>query len=174
MHIRRAGAEEAETLSALALRAKAHWGYAAAQIEAWRASLEVSPETVLTRPTYVGELNRQIVGFYSLLQSASEWELDNLWVAPEHMRCGFGRMLLAHALRTAADGGAACVLVDADPNAERFYASCGATRTGEVPAPIAGQPGRVRPQLVFASTRSNSLLEPTLASYARSVGSALR
>jgi len=150
MHIRRAAGEEADALSALALRAKAHWGYAAAQIEAWRASLAVSSETVLTRPTYVGELNGQIVGFYSLLPSASEWELDNLWVTPERMRCGFGRMLLAHALQTATDSGAACVLVDADPNAERFYASCGAKRTGEVPAPIEGQPGRVRPQLTFA------------------------
>jgi len=41
------------------------------------------------------------------------------------------------------------VTVDADPNAESFYLACGADRCGEVPAPIRGEPGRVRPQLAF-------------------------
>jgi hypothetical protein len=38
--------------------------------------------------------------------------------------------------------------IDSDPNAEPFYLACGAERTGAIPAPIAGQPARVRPQLV--------------------------
>ena len=79
----------------------------------------------------------------------SAWELDNLWVAPEFMRRGIGRSLLRHALGTAARGGAVEVTVDADPNAEAFYVSCGAIRRGEVAAPIRGEPARVRPQLAF-------------------------
>jgi molybdenum cofactor cytidylyltransferase len=159
MHIRRAVAEDATALSALALRAKAYWGYAEAQVEAWRVSLEVSAESVSVHPTFVAELDGDVVGFYSLTPSASSWELDNLWVAPEHMRRGFGRLLVLHALQTAAEGGAPSVVVDADPNAEPFYVACGATRTGEIAAPIAGQPDRVRPQLTFGSTRSNISLE---------------
>jgi len=60
-----------------------------------------------------------------------------------------GRELLNHALARAAQGGASEVTVDADPNAESFYLACGGTRRGEVPAPIPGQPERVRPQLEF-------------------------
>ena len=59
-------------------------------------------------------------------------------------------MLAAHALETAARGGAASVSVDGDPNAERFYLACGAERRGEIAAPIPGEPGRVRPQFAFA------------------------
>jgi len=65
------------------------------------------------------------------------------------MRRGVGRALVSHALQTASRGGASEVTVDADPNAEAFYLDCGAVRCGEVAAPIAGQPTRVRPQLTF-------------------------
>ena len=159
MHVRRAVSEDAERLSALALTAKAHWGYAEAQLEEWRPNLEISAESVLARPTFVGELSGKIVGFYSLVPSTSAWELDNLWVAPQHMRCGLGRELISHAMQTAAAAGATSMIVDADPNAESFYIACGAKRIGEVAAPIAGQPARVRPQLMFAITRSNISLE---------------
>jgi len=159
MHTRRAVAGDVEELSSLALRAKAHWGYAVAQLEAWRPSLEMSRESVLARPTFVGEINRRIIGFYSLVPSAPAWELDNLWVAPEYMKRGVGRMLVIHAGQTAAAGGASSILIDADPNAEPFYGACGATRVGEVAAPIAGQPNRVRPQLMLAATRSNIALK---------------
>jgi len=155
MHIRRAVARDAETLSALALRAKAYWGYARTQLEAWRPVLEISPQTVSTHPTFVAELDGRVVGFYSLVPSASSWELDHLWVAPEHMQRGLGRALVLHALRTARAGGATSLVVDADPNAEAFYVACGAARIGEIAAPIAGEPNRVRPQLVLATTRSN-------------------
>ena len=70
MHIRLAVAQDAEELSALALRAKAYWGYAETQLEAWRASLEISAESVLARSTFVGELNGRLAGFYSLVPSA--------------------------------------------------------------------------------------------------------
>ena len=154
MHIRQAVAREAEELSALALRAKAHWGYADTQMEQWRPALEVSGEAVLARPTFVAENNRRVVGFYSMVPSTAAWELDNLWVEPEHVRHGFGRALVSHAVQTAAFGGASSIHIDADPNAESFYVACGAARIGEVPAPIAGQPNRIRPQLMLVVTRS--------------------
>ena len=155
MHIRSAVAGDADELSALAMRAKAYWGYAEAQLEAWRPSLKVLGESVSARPTFVGEINARIIGFYSLVPSAAAWELDNLWVAPEYMKHGVGRALVTHAAQTAAAGGATSILIDADPNAEPFYAACGAKRVGEVGAPIAGQPNRMRPQLMLAVTCSN-------------------
>jgi hypothetical protein len=51
--IRRALPGEAASLSALALRSKALWGYDAAFIEACRASLTVDPEAIATYPFYV-------------------------------------------------------------------------------------------------------------------------
>ncbi len=149
MQIRRAVIGDAKELSQLVHRAKAHWGYAHAQLQAWRSSLEVSAESVSARPTFVAELDGQLIGFYSLVPSLEAWELDNLWVLPRFMKQGFGRALLKHASQTAAESGATAIVVDADPNAEPFYLHCGARRVGAVAAPIAGQPDRVRPQLVL-------------------------
>lgn len=149
MNIRPAAESEAPLLSALAMRAKAHWGYPAEALEAWRCELAVSPEYIQAKPTFVAVDGDDVVGFYSLSPSQRSWELDNLWVSPQFMHQGVGRALLSHALNTATRGGAREVTVDADPNAERFYLACGAVRRGEVPAPIPGQPGRVRPQLAF-------------------------
>jgi GNAT superfamily N-acetyltransferase len=152
MQVRHAVARDAKELSALALRAKAYWGYAETQLETWRPSLEVSAASVLAHPTFVAEINGHIVGFYSLVPSGAAWELDNLWVAPEYMNRGLGRALLTHAAQTAAAGGASSILIDADPNAEPLYVACGAKRIGEVAAPVAGQPNRTRPQLTLAIT----------------------
>ena len=149
MNIRPAQGHEAKALTAIALEAKAFWGYPADTIESWKRELTVSTQTVTSRPTFVAMIRDEIVGFYSLSPSHHAWELDHLWVLPRFMERGIGRALVAHALETAARGGASSVTVDADPNAESFYLACGADRCGEVPAPIRGEPGRVRPQLAF-------------------------
>jgi ribosomal protein S18 acetylase RimI-like enzyme len=149
MNIRPAQGHEAEALTALALKAKAYWGYPADTIELWKQDLTVSAHTITSRPTFVAVLGNEIVGFYSLSPSHHFWKLDHLWVLPQFMDRGIGRALVAHAQKTAAGGGASSVTVDADPNAESFYLACGADRCGEVPAPIPGEPRRVRPQLAF-------------------------
>lgn len=154
MLVRAAVEHEAELLSALAMRAKAHWGYSAEVLERWRSELTISPTTVRTKRTFVAVVDGEVVGFYSLAPSETSWHLDNLWVLPEFMHRGIGRALLSHALATALHGGAAEVTVDADPNAESFYLGCGAVRCGELSAPIPGQPGRVRPQLLFNARAS--------------------
>jgi ribosomal protein S18 acetylase RimI-like enzyme len=153
MNIRRAVAEDCEALTALALRAKAHWGYTANQLEKWRPLLTISRVTLAARPTFVGEVDGILVGFYSLAPGSGPWQLDDLWVGPEHMRRSIGRGLFLHAWETAVAGGASCLLIDADPNAEEFYIACGAMRIGEVPAPIEGHADRVRPQLKLQRPR---------------------
>jgi molybdenum cofactor cytidylyltransferase len=156
LNIRPAVESDAEVLSDVVMRAKSHWGYSAEALEGWRPELAVSPTNVREGPAFVAEESAEVVGFYSLRISGTAWELDNLWVLPESMHRGIGRALLAHALATAARGGAAEVIVDADPNAESFYLECGAIRRGEVAAPIAGQPNRVRPQLAFVQPNKAS------------------
>jgi GNAT superfamily N-acetyltransferase len=151
MHIRRAIESEAEVLSAIALESKAHWRYSAFQLDAWRGDLTVTSRLVASSPTFVAEVDGRIVGFFLLLPSADEWTLEHFWVLPSHMRRGVGRALLAHAAVVAAAGGAKAISIDADPHAEPFYRRCGARRVGSNPAPIAGSPGRERPQLRLAA-----------------------
>lgn len=149
MAIRRASEGEASELSALAMAAKAHWGYAEELLCEWRPQLSITRQEIRSRPTFVITARGSIAGFYSLEAGDEAWKLEHFWVRPEFMRRGIGTRLLRHALQTAQAGGAARVTVDADPNAAAFYLRRGAIKAGDVPAPIPGEPGRVRPQLNF-------------------------
>ena len=149
MEIRKAVESEAATLSALAIRSKASWGYPAQVLEGWLTDLTVSATQIREQATFVAVMDGELMGFYSLRRTGRSCELDHLWVVPEYMRRGVGRSLLAHAMETALRSGATEILVDADPHAERFYLDHGAQRRGAVPAQIPGQPDRERPQLAF-------------------------
>ena len=153
MQIRRARENEVSQLSALAFESKASWGYSAAQMDEWREQLTVSRAAVVSRPSYVAELETAVAGFYVLAPAKPFWELDHFWVSPRHMGIGVGRALLAHAATRVAAGGANALAIDADPNAEPFYLACGAKRVGTLAAPIAGSPDRVRPQLLLAARK---------------------
>src|SRR5881409_2783348 len=59
MNIRLAVEAEAQLLSALAMRAKAHWGYPAEALEGWRAELAVSPQGIRAKPTFVAMVGNE-------------------------------------------------------------------------------------------------------------------
>jgi ribosomal protein S18 acetylase RimI-like enzyme len=147
IHIRKAEIAESDRLSAIAYASKAHWGYAPAVLDSWRHDLSISADSIARHPTFVSEAQGELAGFYQLILGEGECSLEHLWVHPLFMGKGVGRSLLAHAVEQAAQCGAQHVVIDADPNAERFYLACGAVRCGAVPAPIEGEPERVLPQL---------------------------
>ncbi len=53
------------------------------------------------------------------------WELDDLFVAPRHMRRGFATKLIEDLVGWAADQGVARIQVTANPHAMQFYRSVG-------------------------------------------------
>jgi predicted N-acetyltransferase YhbS len=160
MKIRPAVPADAPDLDAIALEAKAHWGYAQEQIEIWKADLRTSPASLSVRPTFVAESDHELVGFAQLDPSAETWELVSMWVRPAHMGRGIGRALLAAAAATAKAAGQSVIAIDSDPNAEPFYRACGAELVGSVPAPIQGQPARVRPQLRLFIGAAKTRVQP--------------
>lgn len=146
--IRSARPSESVLLSRLALTAKAHWGYPAAFIEACRAELSYAPEDIADPRTsfQVAEAEGIPVGFYALRRLADDLtELEALFVAPAWIGRGIGRALIVHAKAAAARSGARALTVQADPNAERFYAAAGGRRTGT--SESGSIPGRLLPVL---------------------------
>lgn len=134
-------------LDRIALAAKAHWGYTAAQLALWQEDLAVAVATWPVRPVCVAEDAGAVVGFAQVATDVEPWELWALWVQPGHMGRGVGKALLEWARRFAAEGGQSELAIDSDPHAEGFYRARGARLVGQVPAPIAGDAARVRPQL---------------------------
>ncbi len=140
--VARATADQAPTLTAIALAAKRHWGYPERWLEAWTADLTITAEYLATQPCYTALHDGEPVAFYALVMAASEprARLDHLWVRPDWIGRGLGRVLFEHAMATAAAAGAGHLAFDAEPHAEPFYLHMGARRIGERRGQVEGQP----------------------------------
>lgn len=149
LRVRPARVTEADALTAIALAAKAYWGYSVADLARWHSDLTVTPEQIHMGVTWVAEMGVEPVGFCRLDASATPPELADLWVHPNWMRSGVGKVLLQSAAREVLRRGCQELSVDADPNAQVFYTAMGARQITTVAAPTEQQPDRVRPQLVF-------------------------
>lgn len=147
MIIRTAHPSEAETLSRIAQLAKAHWGYAAADLARWKADLTFSPASINRWPTAVAEIEEEIVGVCQLTFVDNQATVEHLWVLPSQMSRGVGRGLLEWAKTAVSQRGLTRLIIDSDPHAAGFYEACGAVRIGETRAPLDGQPNRIRPLL---------------------------
>lgn len=131
--IRTAKISDADALSALAVRSKAHWGYSDDFMRACRDELMVTPEELATPDHAVAVACRgeTVVGYYALIWIADDVvDLDAMFVDPAAMGHGVGRKLMDHACASARDRGARSMLIQADPYAEGFYLKMGAARTG--------------------------------------------
>jgi GNAT superfamily N-acetyltransferase len=139
MKIRKAGGEDADTLTVIAFAAKRHWRYPENWVRQWQDVLTITPHYVIANPTFVAMIEDQITGFGAVQLEAGEAVLDHLWVLPQFMRRGVGRALFQHAEEIARAAGAARMRMVGDPHAEGFYCRMGATVYGREPASMDGE-----------------------------------
>ena len=75
--------------------------------------------------------NGRIVGFYALEKdSCKVFELEALFVEPDYIGCGIGRLLIDHALRNVTERGGGIFLIQGDPHAAEFYSAVGVKYIG--------------------------------------------
>ena len=146
--IRPALPDEAPLLSDLALRSKGHWGYGVEFLEACRAELTISPQDIAARPVFVLEKESRILGFYTLSALDYEAELAHLFIEPQAIGRGYGRLLWLHAVKTAEHLACKAITIQSDPFAEKFYQAMGARRVGEAASTV--RPDRRLPVLRFS------------------------
>lgn len=154
MTIRPAYPDEAEMLSALALRSKAYWGYSPDFLQACRAELTYTADMIRSDRLLfaICEVNASCTGFYALRQlSPDEVELEALFVEPAHIGKGYGRTLIEHAKSAAIALGASRMIIQGDPNADRFYLAAGGVLTGQRES--GSIPGRFLPVYVIDLSR---------------------
>jgi len=148
VHIRRARPDEALVLTEIAHAAKRHWGYPENLIEHWKADLTITPEFIAHNEVYLAVDSEEIVGCCALAFNEPVAELEHMWIRPEHIGTGLGRVLFNHIKERAVNLKINALEISADPNAEGFYERMGATRIGEIHSEIEGQP-RVLPRMTI-------------------------
>ncbi|WP_338548343.1 GNAT family N-acetyltransferase [Roseovarius phycicola] len=144
--LRKPSLDELPALSLLCQRSKAHWGYDAAFMKACEAELTLSDDT-LDKPIMLAETGDEIAGVAQLVWEGSDMDLDRLYIDPPFIGQGVGRVLFDWCVTTAQGLDAARLLIDAEPNAVKFYEKMGAVQIGMRPS--GSIPGRFLPQLEF-------------------------
>lgn len=144
--VREARLAEAEDLSALCLRSKAHWGYDAGFLARCVPHLRVSPEAIRNGLAFVAVADDKPLGVHQISVKGASAELDLFFVDPPAIGTGVGRRLYRHAEGIALAVGCRELIIDADPFAAPFYAAMGATYVEDVPSEAI--PGRTLPRYV--------------------------
>jgi GNAT superfamily N-acetyltransferase len=103
-----------------------------AQLAAHPDAIHLPAEQIAGGLVRVAEQNGVVVGFAVLLERLSDaCDLDGLFVEPDWMRRGVGRLLVEDAKRIACDREARRIDVVANPQAVAFYEAVGFTPVGE-------------------------------------------
>jgi ribosomal protein S18 acetylase RimI-like enzyme len=138
--IRPVNPEEADELTRIALAAKRHWGYPERWIEIWTPQLTFDAGYFEANESWAADADYQPVAFYTLLDKNGAAWLENLWVSPEFIGKGVGRLLFLHAMELARGRRYQILQLEADPNAAGFYEKMGMYKIGERHSEVDGRP----------------------------------
>jgi len=137
MTIQKAIPSDHEILTQITKKSKAYWGYSNEQIEDWSPFLTVTEEYIGTNSVFNLMLNNQIIGYYSFFhESENSIKLDNLFVLPDFIGKGFGKLLMNDFLVRLPDLSVQKVVLNSEPNAESFYIKFGFVKIGQIETSI--------------------------------------
>ena len=126
MLIRAGAAEERQALEGLQLRASVHSTRYADDLLAHPDAIEIPPWQFEDGLVRVAEDADSVVGFAVLLAPiAGSCELDAIFVEPDRMGTGIGRLLIDDAVARARAWAASRIEVVANPDAVDFYERLG-------------------------------------------------
>lgn len=145
MLIRKARREEAGILTDLSMRSKAYWGYDDAFMAACTEALRVPEDAIEKYSTYVAEDGGRVAGYFMLIVEDDKGYLESLFVEPEYIGHGLGKLLWDELMEVAKEAGVYEFTIDADPHAEGFYIRMGAEKEGEKESSVFK--GRMLPRL---------------------------
>lgn len=132
MIIKQAISADAETLTHITRKSKAHWGYSVEQIEAWAEELTISKIYIDINQVFKLLIEDKTIAYYSYyMEDDTTIRLDNLFVLPDHMRKGIGSYLIKDFLARIKAIDIQRVVLESEPNAIDFYKHFGFIKTGE-------------------------------------------
>ncbi len=113
---------ELPILNYISRASKQYWGYPDEWMERWRAALEVTEMDIKKGRVVVADHESAIVGFVKVLEGQGQYEIDHLFIHPDHIGKGYGQQLLGAVLEACGDKE---IIVVSDPNSEGFYQKMG-------------------------------------------------
>tara|TARA_R110000796_G_scaffold252645_2_gene390223 strand:- start:85298 stop:85765 length:468 start_codon:yes stop_codon:yes gene_type:complete len=115
-----------DDLNRISFASKQHWGYPEEWMELWKKDMLLTETDFKVQHIYKLVLENKIIGFCAIQESTEVYDVTNLWVEPMYIGNGFGKLLLSFCIKKVVLNNKP-IVVEADPNAEAFYASQGFT-----------------------------------------------
>lgn len=135
--ISRAKPDDHKVLTDITKKSKAYWGYSAEQMEEWSDLLTITEEYIKTNEVCHLSINDIPIAFYSYFNLDEESvKLDNLFVLPSEIGKGYGKLLMNNFLNKIKEAKVKNIILDADPNAQKFYENFGFVKIGQIETSI--------------------------------------
>ena len=132
MTIEKANSADNEILTEITKKSKAYWGYSEEQILQWNSNLTISIDYIEKNDVFKLVSQNKIIGYYSYIKEENhKVQLDNLFVLPEYIGKGFGKYLMNDFLERMQNSKCKKIILDSEPNAEKFYQKMGFVKIGE-------------------------------------------
>lgn len=124
-------------LTDITKKSKAYWGYSDEQIKNWSESLTITKNYIENNNVYKLLVNDMTVGYYSYIHlNEKEVKLDNLFVLPNYIGNGFGKILMSDFLNRIKNTEIEKIILDSEPNVEKFYEHFGFIKVGQIETSI--------------------------------------
>ena len=155
MEIVEAKIDDSEILTQITKLSKAYWGYSDEQIEDWSELLTITKNYIETNHVYKLLVDNMTIGYYSyIILNENEVKFDNLFILPNYIGRGYGKVLMFDFLNKLQNSEIKKVILDSEPNAERFYKQFGFIKVGQLETSIKG---RFLPIMELAINKSTHL-----------------
>ena len=122
--IKKAQVTDIQILNNISIASKMHWNYPKEWLEKWTPDLILTEKDFLDQDIYKLEEAGSTIGFCSIKENNTNYEIMHLWIKPGYIGKGYGKQLLNEIIQKVVKKEKK-IIVESDPNAEAFYASQG-------------------------------------------------
>jgi GNAT superfamily N-acetyltransferase len=135
--ILRANPDDHAVLTNITKKSKAYWEYSAWQMEEWSDLLTITEDYIKTNEVYKLSIDHLTVAYYSYIDlDETTIILDYLFVLPDYIGKGYGKSLMNDFINKIKKTERKRIILDADPNAQKFYESFGFIKIGQAETSI--------------------------------------
>ncbi|PCI39739.1 MAG: hypothetical protein COB50_00740 [Thiotrichales bacterium] len=137
-------------LNVVMRNAKEYWGYDELFLNRYMEHFAITPAYCASATTKVLIINNKICGIYSLsINKNDQPELDNIFIHPDYIGQGYGKILWQDICKTAKAKGWSILTIWSDPNAQGFYETMGCYKVGERRSPTSVASNRITPVMEY-------------------------
>lgn len=127
-------------LTEITKKSKAYWGYSSEQMDKWADLLTITKSYIEANDVFKLLIDCKIVGYYSNYNLEENIvKLDNLFVLPEFIGYGFGKLLINDFFNRLKNMVINKIVLNAEPNTEKFYEKFGFVKIGQIETTIKGR-----------------------------------